>query len=338
MTGASTVDPPGPEPPGPARRFLHVCWCCDDDRATAAFLVEAFGLRVSFRSADVPVDGAVLGFDRYIRCPASFVHDARGPRVGPAVEVQGWIDPPAVGIPVADPFRVGLRAVGLAVDDVDAVLTRLDRLGGRVLADTGNRNTRRVVVSDPRGVACDLVADTREIPGGSRLRHLRATVSDLGASLAFHRRLGFEVIARRTLDTAEHLGAPGTDGRVRGRWARLRLADEPFELELVAWERTAPARSSRDAAPRGPTGDAAGVPRQPNQRGLYRAALRVDDLDAALEALGAPDASDTGTLVRGPITVEVPGTPVPDLRVAFLADPDGIPFELVERPASAFRD
>jgi catechol 2,3-dioxygenase-like lactoylglutathione lyase family enzyme len=37
------------------------------------------------------------------------------------------------------------------------------------------------------------------------------------------------------------------------------------------------------------------------------------------------------------MTIALHGTPVADMWIAFLRDPDGIPVELVERPRSAFR-
>lgn len=40
---------------------------------------------------------------------------------------------------------------------------------------------------------------------------------------------------------------------------------------------------------------------------------------------------------RAPTSIELRGTPVPDMWICFLSDPDGVPFELVERPRSAFR-
>ena len=40
---------------------------------------------------------------------------------------------------------------------------------------------------------------------------------------------------------------------------------------------------------------------------------------------------------RTPALTELHGTPVPDMWICFLSDPDGVPFELVQRPASAFR-
>jgi len=40
---------------------------------------------------------------------------------------------------------------------------------------------------------------------------------------------------------------------------------------------------------------------------------------------------------RAPVSVELTGTPVPDMWICFLSDPDGVPFEFVGRPRSAFR-
>jgi catechol 2,3-dioxygenase-like lactoylglutathione lyase family enzyme len=101
-------------------------------------------------------------------------------------------------------------------------------------------------------------------------------------------------------------------------FARLRLPDEPFALILVEWHEP-PSR---------------GRPYETgNHAGLYRFAIGVDDTRAAYDALvqaGWP-------LSNPPQSVELGGTNVPDMWIAFLADPDGLVVELVERPRSAFR-
>ncbi len=43
------------------------------------------------------------------------------------------------------------------------------------------------------------------------------------------------------------------------------------------------------------------------------------------------------TFEREPRQVELSGTKVPDMWICFLNDPDGVPFEFVQRPRSAFR-
>ena len=72
---------------------------------------------------------------------------------------------------------------------------------------------------------------------------------------------------------------------------------------------------------------------EPNHAGLYRAALGVDDTRASYAAMRAAG----WVFEHEPTSVVLAGTPVPDMWISFLADPDGVPFELVERPRSAFR-
>ena len=45
------------------------------------------------RTTDEYGSGAILGIDYDVRSVANFVYDRRGPRVSPAIEVQGWYDP-----------------------------------------------------------------------------------------------------------------------------------------------------------------------------------------------------------------------------------------------------
>ena len=100
-------------------------------------------------------------------------------------------------------------------------------------------------------------------------------------------------------------------------FARLRLPDESFALLLVQW---------RDPPSQGRPYESG------NHRGLYRFAIAVDDARAAYDAL-----SEHWDLASPPQRVELGGTNVPTMWIAFLADPDGLVIELVERPRSAFR-
>ena len=77
----------------------------------------------------------------------------------------------------------------------------------------------------------------------------------------------------------------------------------------------------------------ASVERDPNHAGLFRTAIGVDDTRAAHRAMSAAG----WTFDRAPMRIELKGTLVPDMWICFLSDPDGVPFELVERPRSAFR-
>jgi catechol 2,3-dioxygenase-like lactoylglutathione lyase family enzyme len=304
--------------PKPARRFLHVCYCCTDTDPVVAFFVDGLALR---NTMSVPVErsgGAILGLEREVLGGAAFLYDARGPRVSPAIEAQSWIDPKLEGTPVTDPTAVGVQALGFAVPDVEAASARLTSLGCTVVGSgTSPWGSAWATVRDNTGVTLDLVADPSVADGGSRMRHLRITCTDLETSSAWYTGLGFEVVEKGAIDDAAFLGFAGA-GPGRAEVLRLRLPDEPFEAVLVQW--IEPASHGRHYA-------------EPYHAGLFRTAVGVDDTRAAYNAMSAAG----WEFDRAPMSVELKGTPVPDMWICFLSDPDGVPFEFVERPRSAFR-
>jgi catechol 2,3-dioxygenase-like lactoylglutathione lyase family enzyme len=307
-------DPPSLSDGGPARRFLHACYCCADDGPVLRELVEGLALRHTMTSPRGRFDGAVLGLDGEVESSAAFVYDRRGPRTSPAVEVQRWFDPPVVGRPASEPTQLGIQALGFGVPDVDAAASALAGLGSSVLAAGESLLGRWTSVRDVTGVVLDLVGDDAVPMGESRLRHLRVGVASLGRSLPWYAALGFELVDTTVVGDAGFLGVAGP---AEATIARLRLPDEPFAALLVEW---------REPAPHG------SHPASANHAGIYRAALGVDDTRAAHDALVAAGV----TIDRPPVEVELRGTAVPDMWICFLSDPDGVPFELVQRPRSAF--
>jgi catechol 2,3-dioxygenase-like lactoylglutathione lyase family enzyme len=303
-----------------ARRFLHVCYCCGDAEAASRWLCDGLGLRVAMRTTRGKGDGSILGLPGPIETEAVFVFDARGPRTSPGIEVQEWIDPAPLGRPYADPHRPGIHALGIAVPDLETARERLVGLGCHPVGPPARAGEilggRAASARDPLGIALDLV-ETGGLDGGeTRLRHLRLSCSDLVRSLEWYAELGFEVRERHEeVSVPAGLFAP-VPGRVGA--ARLRLPDEPLELVLLQWLDP----------------PAAGAPyAEPNHAGLYRMAIAVDDTRDSvrhLEGAGRP-------IERSPKLVALEGTRVPEMWIAFLRDPDGIPVELVERPRSAFR-
>jgi catechol 2,3-dioxygenase-like lactoylglutathione lyase family enzyme len=300
----------------PARRFLHVCYCCPDAGQATDFFVDGLKLINTMRTTDQYNSGVTLGMDRDVRSVASFVYDRRGPRTSPAIEIQGWYDPIPVGVPSGDASEVGIKALGFAVPSIDDAVSRLTGMGCAVAADTKSAfDDRHVTLLDPRQVTIELVEDAALDADESRMNHLRVTVSDLDESLSFYDMLGFDVVERGSL----HDGTfAGIDGEVDADYAVLRLPDEPFQLRLIQWND--PAGHGRHYA-------------QPNHAGLFRAALGVDDTRASYDHLTSTGA----TFDRPPMEVELSGTPVPDMWITFISDRDGIPYEFVQRPRSAFR-
>jgi len=300
----------------PAGRFLHICYSCGDaDRATR-FFVGAFGMRNTMRTTEEATSGEIFSLPHEITSIASFVYDPRGPRVSPAIEIQGWRDPKPVGEAYASPSHVGIQALGIAVPDLAAALVRAEPLGAQRVArsDAAWLGGTAQSVRTQDGHTLDLVESRGLGERASQLRHLRVTCSDLERSLAWYAGLGFQHI-----ETGEAAGAgAGAAGATRLRWARLRLPEEPFELALTQW--LEPASHGRHYA-------------EPYHVGFYRAALRVEDTCAAYDAMRA-----AGWLFdRPPLHVALSGTPVPDMWITFTSDPDGIPYEFVQRPKSAFR-
>jgi catechol 2,3-dioxygenase-like lactoylglutathione lyase family enzyme len=301
----------------PGRRFLHVCYCCEDVDAITEFFVAGLNMRATMRTPMEHSDGELLGIDGQIESCASFVYDQRGPRVSPAIEIQGWGDPKVVGEPSIDPFRVGIKSLGYGVSDLDEAADRLVARGCSIVsggpAPFANEG---ITLADPTGVLIDLVRDDDVPAGEPRLRHLRITCTDLDNSLPFYDSLGFTVTETGRLSDAAFAGR-GSDP-ADGRYARLRLPDEPFEIVLIQWLSPPSYGRHYEVA---------------NHAGIFRIALGVDDTRASMAALEARGA----VFDRHARMVELKGTPVPDMWITFISDPDGIPYEFVQRPRSAFR-
>src|SRR4051812_20666112 len=115
-----------------ARRFLHCCYCCDDFDAAVAFLTDGLGLKLFMRTTGGSFDGASLGLDGLVEANVGFVYDARGPRTSPAIEVQAWVKPPAVGEPHVAPTAIGVQALGIALSDINRAITRIEGAGANV--------------------------------------------------------------------------------------------------------------------------------------------------------------------------------------------------------------
>jgi catechol 2,3-dioxygenase-like lactoylglutathione lyase family enzyme len=300
-----------------ARRFLHCCYCCDDLPSATDFLTNGLGLEVFMQTAGNSFDGSVLGLDGPATADVCFVYDHRGPRTSPAIEVQAWVDPPARGRAHASPTAIGVQALGVAVADIDAARGRAEKAGALIVGETRKSAVfggTAVVVRDANAITFDLVYDA-DASDASRLKHVRVNCRDIDQSVRWYARLGFTVVRfERDVDVTD--GAVGVAGRAS--LAELALPDEAMRLMLVEWLDPVPTGSHYPVA---------------NHRGLYRAALGVDDTRAAVAALERAGVA----IRRQPQLLELAGTPVPDMWIAFLADPDQIPMELVERPRTAFR-
>lgn len=300
-----------------AMRVMHTCYCCDDADAAIEFLGAGVGLSARAVSKGIRADGSPLAIERIVETDVALVYDPRGGRVSPAIEVHGWIDPPAVGAPYDDATRVGIQALGIAVPELDAALTRLGASGaqvvGRSVDDPFSLGGPTAVVRAPDGVTFDVVerGDVSDV----QLGHLRVTCSDLAASVAWYGSLGWSL--HDGPRTVQLDGSAHGLGEASATFARLRLPDEPFALLLVQW---------LDPPSHGVPYESA------NHRGLYRLALGVEDTRAATDVLAGAGWEPTAP----PNLIELPGTKVPDMWITFFRDPDGIVVQLVERARDAF--
>jgi catechol 2,3-dioxygenase-like lactoylglutathione lyase family enzyme len=153
----------------------------------------------------------------------------------------------------------------------------------------------------------------------TRLFHLAINTTDLDKSLAFYKRLGFNVLADRSVvneKVKEAFMVPSGDLR----FIHLRLGDseEGTLLDIVEWR-------NPETAP--------GFERpQQHQRGLTRFAVLTDDTQKVYDELSA----DGVEFLTQPTTVM---TPEGGWKVALLVDPDDVVVQVTELlPASDGND
>jgi len=147
-----------------------------------------------------------------------------------------------------------------------------------------------------------------------RLFHIAINSQDLGRSVAFYEKLGFEQLQDRTVQNPklkEAFAVPCDECR----FVHLRLGDseDATLLDIVEW---------------GPPGMAPGqgTPQQ-HQHGLTRFAVLTDSTDEVYETLK----DDGADFVTTPTTVM---TPEGGWRVCLVRDPDGIVVQVTELVAA----
>jgi catechol 2,3-dioxygenase-like lactoylglutathione lyase family enzyme len=144
----------------------------------------------------------------------------------------------------------------------------------------------------------------------TRLFHLAINTTDLDKSLAFYKRLGFNVLADRSVvneKVKEAFMVPSGDLR----FIHLRLGDseEGTLLDIVEWR-------NPETAP--------GFDRpQQHQRGITRFAVLTDDTQKVYDELSA----DGVEFLTQPTTVM---TPEGGWKVALLVDPDDVVVQVTE--------
>lgn len=289
-----------------AHAVLHCNLNTGDLERSEAFYVDAFGLQARMRSRNPDDDGTPMGLGTHTASVTAFLYDRRGPRAAPALELVGWQEPALAprGATSTGPATIGLRTgyLGAAADAVRAAGGHVSPVEGGVQV----RGTSRpaLVTSDPDGVVVEIVEIA---PVGDEdattpaLSHERLCCADIDASIAWYAVLGW-VVRSRSAD---------------GQTASLVLPEDPtFSLELQH-DPTVMTTSPSTAT----------------TQGLYRMALAVEDVQAAHDALQA----HVGAPVPDPWFFAMPDVPTSGFTALFLADPDGVVVELVERPRSAVR-
>ena len=302
-----------------ARRFLHVNLNCDALDATERIYGDVLGLTSRMRTdPTVATDGSILGLDDETFCATAFLYDARGGRGGCALEAIEYHTPPLSRDPNSDPVRPGIRALRVAVSDVGSAATALREIGVPV-GDPVNGlfgGGTSVLALDPDGVVIELT----ETSGGDGpyFDGIRIAAIDAEATGAFLTTIGFEEVSAPGVQSVSGAAlTPGGTGETDCLVASYALAEDRHQFTVVVVE-----HSATPAQP---------VPWGGNRQGLYRCALRVENVHAALAQL--PGSVEQ---MGDPVWCPLPGTKIDGLHIAFLRSPDGVVFEYVERPLSFF--
>lgn len=145
--------------------------------------------------------------------------------------------------------------------------------------------------------------------------HIGVCVADLDRAIEFWcGRLGLPLLQRITETDPEVAALVGADS-IEAEIADLDAGDGQI-IELIEYRH--PARPAIQADGGGP--------------GVYHIALRVDDLQAVLARL---EGSQARQISRQPVVLHDPGGPWDGVTCCYVAVPDGIVVELVERPGAA---
>lgn len=148
-----------------------------------------------------------------------------------------------------------------------------------------------------------------------RLFHIAINSTDLDRSLAFYQKLGFKMIADRTVDNPAVAKAFNVDSHDL-RFLHLRLGDseDATLLDIVQWHKP-------DTLPADPVASQM-------QRGITRFAVLAENTDEVFEEVKAAGAK----VITEPTTVL---TPQGGWRVSLVQDPDGVVVQITQLLPSA---
>lgn len=305
-----------------ARRFLHVNLNCASLDATEDLYANRLGLSARMRTdPQIATDGTILGLDGETFCATSFLYDSRGGRGGCALEAIEYRSPALQRDTSTDPTRPGIRSALLTVADLAGAVTGL-RGAGVTVSDPVDgliSGTTAALVTDPDGVVVELAEMPSEKPG-ALFSGIRIAAIDAVETGKFLTAIGFEESAPPTTTplSGQQLAPGGPDQRVECMVSRYVLAEDKHQFSVVVVEH----RDTRSAEP---------VPWGGNRQGLYRCALRVENTEHAMSVVPG-----SVQVMGEPVWCPLPGTKIEGLYISFLRSPDGVVFELVERPLRFF--
>jgi catechol 2,3-dioxygenase-like lactoylglutathione lyase family enzyme len=293
------------------RRFLHTNYNCRNVDVLEAWYGPLFGLRTVMRSVAADTDGIAHGLRQEILADTAFLYDHRGARRATSLELVGWTDPPIMGTPYRNPWDHGIHALAYIVAELDDVVDRAVRTGGRL----ERRTARAALLRDPEGVAVEVIGADIAQP---EAHHMRIVVNDMARTVDWYSALGYTASNELILIPASELWEGDADHAITGEVAMVGTDDPTYANIFTTWSGPPP------------DGPAYGGP---THSGLYRMALAVDDVPEAYDALRR-----AGMATYPPYTFPLPGTPIGEgLTILFLRDPNGIVVELVQRPRSFFK-
>jgi catechol 2,3-dioxygenase-like lactoylglutathione lyase family enzyme len=294
-------------------RMFHVNVNCSKLERSRRFYTEGLGLEVGAHTAPERAQpGTAFGLDT-ARWDASILLGPRG-YDGGAIDLLEWHEPRPVGAPPASLFESGFQRLGLRVPDIERAAEQVRACGGSVWSapqvhtQPDGNDVRIVLGNDPDGAAIELVEG-----GPAALSFVAVACRDLDASYAFYTSLGFREVARFASEKPD-----GAHLRINGPLAMeevvLRAPGGGDVLLILVGFRT----PACVAAP----------PRAANTLGIWRAALLVADLDAAVEALAAK-AIPT---ISAPVSMAM-GPGLPELRFVCFRGPDAEVTEFIQQPS-----
>jgi catechol 2,3-dioxygenase-like lactoylglutathione lyase family enzyme len=307
-----------------ARRFLHVNLNCESVTTSEDLYGGVLGLQARMRTdPTVPSEGSILGLAGQTYCATSFLYDARGGRDGCALEVIEWHTPPLKPDTNTNPARPGIRSVLFTVADPAGTAMKLRSAGFRVGEPIAGliSGTKSVLALDADGVVVELAEASGDIGplDAALFAGIGISSVDLVATADFLTAIGFATVEAPTLVpvAGEQLAPGGGTETVDCALARFALPEDEYQFTVTVLQHPDTGKHP--------------LPEGGNSQGLYRCALRVENVEKALSVL--PDSVE---LMGDPVWCPLPGTKIDGLYIAFLNSPDGVVFEFVERPLSFF--